>query len=205
MRSTSGLNSKTAGPVLQPERSRLPVDPFTYYVDIMICPSGLVVQGGPGSGNGDYISLSPASSQPFYHFWLTEREGVSAPLYGSSSFNIKSSNPNYGQREQQRQRCPQRESHLLAQRRPRRRYMLPMPKGTTSYTPPASPVGERHGLPDRRASACHPVREDGSNRLELDPEFQRLPTPTSPSTTPSPGSRSRNDRARPSERGRGSP
>ena len=124
---TSGLNpnNKATGPVLQPERSRVPVDPYTHYVDIMISPSGQVVQGGAGSGNSDYNSLSPGANQPFYHFWLTEREGVMQPLFGSSSFLIKNTanamkndgvgfvpnvNPNYG-------------STATSQN-----YMLPMPK-----------------------------------------------------------------------------
>ena len=124
---TSGLNpnNKTIGPVLQPERSRVPVDPYTHYVDIMISPSGQVVQGGAGSGNSDYNSLSPGANQPFYHFWLTEREGVMQPLFGSSSFLIKNTanamksdgvgfvpnlNPNYG-------------STATSQN-----YVLPMPK-----------------------------------------------------------------------------
>ena len=133
---TSGLNpnNKTSGPVLQPERSRLPVDPYSHYVDIMISPSGQVVQGGAGASNGDYNSLSPAANQPFYHFWLTEREGVVPPLFGlAQSFKINNTkmsndsvsfipnvNPNYG-------------STATSQN-----YMLPMPKGTLNYTAPTA-------------------------------------------------------------------
>jgi prepilin-type N-terminal cleavage/methylation domain-containing protein len=63
-----------------PERSRLPVDPFTGRVDIMIDQTGRVVLPGAGSGSTFY-SNSPLSNAPFYHFWLTEREGVSPVIY----------------------------------------------------------------------------------------------------------------------------
>ncbi len=103
-------SSLTGGaPLLQPERSRLPIDPYALYVDILIAPSGQVVQGGAGAGNGDYNSASPASRLPFYHIWLTEREGVVPPLWGFEDpnatppkipknlpFPIAKPNPNYG-------------------------------------------------------------------------------------------------------------
>ena len=112
--------------VLRPERSRLPIDPYTYYVDIMVSPSGQVVQGGAGGSSGDYNGLAPAASQPFYHFWLTEREGVSSPLWGEqtvknasgSTLTLPSLNPSYG-------------STATSQN-----YLLPMPKGTPNYTAP---------------------------------------------------------------------
>jgi prepilin-type N-terminal cleavage/methylation domain-containing protein len=53
------------------ERSRLPVDPNTLYVDVMISPSGQVL---PTSGFSNSLNFN--SGIPFYHFWLTEREGV---------------------------------------------------------------------------------------------------------------------------------
>ena len=74
----TGWNAPTIG--LRPERSRLPVDPYTNYVDIMIAPNGQVVQGGAGTSGGDINALAPAASQPFYHFWLTDRQDVVAPL-----------------------------------------------------------------------------------------------------------------------------
>ena len=61
-----------------------------------------------------YNSFSPTANQPFYHFWLTEREGVVPPLFGTFSGkqnvytgtakNVKADilsgmpnlNPNYG-------------------------------------------------------------------------------------------------------------
>jgi prepilin-type N-terminal cleavage/methylation domain-containing protein len=63
-----------------PERSRLPVDPFTGRVDIMIDQTGRVVTPGAGSGSSFYTN-SPLSNAPFYHFWLTEREGVASVRY----------------------------------------------------------------------------------------------------------------------------
>ncbi len=118
--------------VLLPERSRLPIDPYTYYVDIMISPNGQVVQGGGGGSNGDYNGLAPAANQPFYHFWLTEREGVVSPLWGEqtvvnaskSTLTLPALNPNYGAASN-----PQT-------------YLLPMPKGTPNYTS-APLTGER--------------------------------------------------------------
>jgi prepilin-type N-terminal cleavage/methylation domain-containing protein len=69
----SSLSTST---VLLPERSRLPVDAATFYVDIMIDQTGRVVTPGAGSDGGGTYKNSPLSSLPFYHFWLTEREGV---------------------------------------------------------------------------------------------------------------------------------
>ena len=78
----SAATPLTAGlPVLLPERSRLPVDAFTGYVDIMIDQTGRVITGRAWMGGGAYAN-SPLSSQPFYHFWLTEREGVVPPIFG---------------------------------------------------------------------------------------------------------------------------
>jgi prepilin-type N-terminal cleavage/methylation domain-containing protein len=130
---TSTLTAKNPGPVLQPERSRLPLDPYTFYVDIMIGPNGQVVQGGAGAANGDYNTFAPSANQPFYHFWLTEREGVVPPLFGfqtftnksQSSLNIPALNPNYG-------------SSATSQN-----YMLPMPQGTPNYTGATFLTGER--------------------------------------------------------------
>jgi prepilin-type N-terminal cleavage/methylation domain-containing protein len=62
-----------------PERSRLPVDAFTGYVDIMIDQNGRVITPGAGSDGGGAYKNSPLSSLPFYHFWLSERDGVVAP------------------------------------------------------------------------------------------------------------------------------
>ena len=122
-----------------PERSRLPVDPFSGYVDILIDQTGRVVPPGAGSGGGAYYADSPLASVPFYHFWITEREGVVAPLWGIATSvtantalgynNILQPNPNAFATTSQS-------------------YFLPMPQGTANYTAPPSPtapflLGER--------------------------------------------------------------
>lgn len=61
-----------------PERSRLPVDRYTGYVDIMFSPRGEVIP--------TTIYSTPASSgmtDAFYHFWLAERQDLYEPS-GSS-------------------------------------------------------------------------------------------------------------------------
>lgn len=57
-----------------PERSRLPVDRYTGYVDIMFSPRGEVIP--------TTIYSTPASSgmtDAFYHFWLAERQDLYEP------------------------------------------------------------------------------------------------------------------------------
>lgn len=56
------------------ERSRLPIDPFTGYVDILMNPGGDVV---PTTLYSSPASLGLAGA--FYHFWLAERQDVYAP------------------------------------------------------------------------------------------------------------------------------
>ena len=58
----------------QPERSRVPVDPFTGYVDVMIAPNGQVVVAGASANN------APAVNYPYYHFWITERDQLNSPF-----------------------------------------------------------------------------------------------------------------------------
>ena len=56
------------------ERSRLPVNRFTGFVDILVTPTGAVVPS--------YIYSTPTSfsmSSSFYHFWLAERSDVQPP------------------------------------------------------------------------------------------------------------------------------
>jgi prepilin-type N-terminal cleavage/methylation domain-containing protein len=64
------------------ERSRLPVNPFTGYVDILLNPSGDVV---PTTVYSTPSSFGMAGS--FYHFWLAERSDVLAPLPFDSNGN----------------------------------------------------------------------------------------------------------------------
>jgi hypothetical protein len=57
------------------ERSRLPVDPWTGAVDILLNPDGTVVP--------TTLYSTPASvgmDGAFFHFWLAERSDVAAPL-----------------------------------------------------------------------------------------------------------------------------
>jgi type II secretory pathway pseudopilin PulG len=56
-----------------PERSRLPVDLFTGFVDVMIAPNGQVLVTGASS------NASPPVAHPYYHFWLTELDDVFEP------------------------------------------------------------------------------------------------------------------------------
>jgi prepilin-type N-terminal cleavage/methylation domain-containing protein len=55
------------------ERSRLPVDPYTGYVDVLISPNGRVVQLSANA------NPSPPLALPFLHFWIAENEDVYAP------------------------------------------------------------------------------------------------------------------------------
>jgi hypothetical protein len=59
-----------------PQRSRLPVDPLTHYVDILIGPNGQVIPAMVGQ------DVLPPLNQPFYHFWLCRREDVTGALFG---------------------------------------------------------------------------------------------------------------------------
>jgi prepilin-type N-terminal cleavage/methylation domain-containing protein len=56
-----------------PERSRLPVDPATGQVDILVAPNGQVI---PSSHTGNASGLT---TLPYYHFWLAERQDVTGP------------------------------------------------------------------------------------------------------------------------------
>ena len=59
---------------LTQERSRIPVDGDARYIDILLDPSGQVIQSTRYSNPANFIS-------PFLHFWLTDREGVVEPPY----------------------------------------------------------------------------------------------------------------------------
>ena len=123
-------NAAVATPVsssitLLPERSRLPVDPFSGYVDIMIDQSGRVVPPGAGSGGGGYYARSPVASIPFYHFWITDRADVHAPLWDPTAVTlpyVPTLNPNYTSTAN-----PQS-------------YLLPMPKDAFTPPPPLPPI-----------------------------------------------------------------
>ncbi len=101
-----------------PERSRLPVDPYNFSVDILVSPSGQVVQAGAGASGIEQNNSAPTSNLPFYHFWLTERKGVVSPVWGTASLT------------------PYKPT--LNQNYPNQIYLLPMPQGTVNYNPPAT-------------------------------------------------------------------
>lgn len=72
-----------------PERSRLPVDPWTHYVDILIAPNGTVTASNY-TGN---VALMGAQA-PFYHFWIANREdALLGPLWGDT-LGVPNVNPN---------------------------------------------------------------------------------------------------------------
>jgi|SRR5271157_1779528 len=66
--------SKATGVSYVSERSRLPVDPTTGYVDILLNPNGTVV---PTTQYSSPSSFGMASA--FYHFWLAERGDLFDP------------------------------------------------------------------------------------------------------------------------------
>jgi prepilin-type N-terminal cleavage/methylation domain-containing protein len=94
------------------ERSRLPIDPFTLNVDIMVDPGGTVVPSTLYS-SPTVPGLSGLQTA-FFHFWLTERQDVHelTEMWGVNANGAPNSNPNTGQS-----------------------YMLPMPLGTLNYSP----------------------------------------------------------------------
>ena len=67
--------SSTTGVSYVSERSRLPVDPTTGYVDILLYPNGTVVP------TTEYSSPSSfGMNSAFYHFWLAERGDLFDPV-----------------------------------------------------------------------------------------------------------------------------
>jgi prepilin-type N-terminal cleavage/methylation domain-containing protein len=62
------------------ERSRLPFDPFTGFVDVMIAPAGHVVSAGATT-----TSSAPPVAAPYYHFWLADVDDVFAPVNQSGA------------------------------------------------------------------------------------------------------------------------
>lgn len=70
----------------RPERSRLPVDPMTFYVDIMISPNGSVMQqAGLSQLAGGAFTQLIKNAGPYFHFWLAEQEDIVPPLWGTFS------------------------------------------------------------------------------------------------------------------------
>lgn len=59
------------------ERSRLPVDPNTLAVEIVVMPNGTILP------TTTYSSITSGSVVPFLHFWLAERSDVMEPAVGA--------------------------------------------------------------------------------------------------------------------------
>lgn len=133
-----------------PERSRVPVDPFTLSVDIMLSPSGQVIQAGAGQASGEMNSLSPTSNMPFYHFWITDRTDVfPANMWGDPQAQFaQPGNANSPILSQVPRPNPSSTAN------PAQYYLLPMPEGTTSTTGGAAytggPTGDRFLKGERR-------------------------------------------------------
>lgn len=92
------------------ERSRLPIDPNSLYVDIMLNPAGEVIP--------TTVYSTPATpglsglDTAFYHFWLTERQDVHELTELWRDTTNKDGKP----------------------------YLLPMPLGSPNYTPSLNPT-----------------------------------------------------------------
>ena len=108
---TTWNSPMSASPSL-PERSRLPIDPISLQVDIMLDPGGRVLPTTLYSTPTDFANA------PFYHIWLAERQDVHEPLWGYNGIGVPKPNPSY----------------------PNMQYTLPMPLGsgdpigTTTYS-----------------------------------------------------------------------
>ena len=103
------------------ERSRLPVDLATNYVDVLIQPNGQVVPTTLYSAPSAY-----GIAAAFYHFWITDREDVHEPLFGiNATTGAPTANPNTGGLN------------------PPAVNVLPMPVGTLNYTNTTVLRGER--------------------------------------------------------------
>ena len=67
------VNYSNSSNITMSERSRLPIDPYTRYVDIIFQPDGQVVTSAASS-----VTSAPFQV-PFYHLWLTDRGDVFPP------------------------------------------------------------------------------------------------------------------------------
>ncbi len=63
------------------ERSRLPIDPNSYFVDIMLNPSGQVIPTTTYS-----TPASASMAQAFYHFWVCDRSDIYEPNTGAKPY-----------------------------------------------------------------------------------------------------------------------
>lgn len=103
------------------ERSRLPIDPLSGFVDVMLTPGGQVVQAEATTQPG------PPRAFPFYHFWLTEADDVSSALWGFPAPTPADPDPN-----------PNPNPNASA-----RNYLLPIPRDANTQAGEAVLEGER--------------------------------------------------------------
>jgi hypothetical protein len=80
------VDATTGFPGQTQERSRLPIDPKTLYIDILVNSNGQIVP------TTQYSTPAGSTAFPFFHFWLAERQDVheTTELWGSAA------NPNSG-------------------------------------------------------------------------------------------------------------
>jgi hypothetical protein len=58
------------------ERSRVPIDPYTGYIDFLIYPTGQIV---PSTHTGNFAQ---AYDFPSFSLWISTREDIRGPLFG---------------------------------------------------------------------------------------------------------------------------
>ena len=63
-----------------PERSRIPIDPSSLYVDIIINAQGQIVPNSEYSSPASLVNTT-LGNRPFYNFWLSERTDVHETSY----------------------------------------------------------------------------------------------------------------------------
>ncbi len=65
------------------ERSRVPFELATGFVDILVAPNGQVLNASAGT------NLAPLVNFPFYHFWLSERDDATEPFPTSLNLGFR--------------------------------------------------------------------------------------------------------------------
>jgi hypothetical protein len=113
-------NPQQSGATL-PERSRVPIDPYSFFVDVMLGPDGQVITPAQGQAVGLSASMAnfPTSNMPFYHFWICERGDVYDPLFNMTP-PLVATNPQSA--------VPYCNTNIGAAQP--QVYLLPMPQGT---------------------------------------------------------------------------
>jgi hypothetical protein len=93
------------------ERSRVPIDPYTGYIDFLIYPTGQIV---PSTHTGNF---SQAYDFPTFSLWIATREDIRGPLFGVDANGLLNPNPGID----------------TAATPPRFTYHMPMHRGTQFY------------------------------------------------------------------------